>query len=161
MEISLNLEYRQIERLSAERPEVKKEAHVCVTSLKDDILLRLENRILNWKKMKLVVGMVLQYKYKLLLKVSSTDHSTDNSNHYFQIIRMAQKRRFQKDINVMNMEKSSIKLNKNLTIYSLDPFMDADGLIRVGGRLKHSHLNNSCKHPVLLAKQEKVTDLVL
>ena len=161
MEISLNLEYRQIKRLSAERPEVKKEAHVCVTSLKDDILLSLENRILNWKKMKLIVGMVLQYKYKLLSKVSSTDHSTDNSNHYFQIRRMAQKRRFQKDINVMNMEKSSIKLNKNLTIYSLDPFMDADGLIRVGGRLKHSHLNNSCKHPVLLAKQEKVTDLVL
>ena len=39
--------------------------------------------------------------------------------------------------------------------------MDADGLIRVGGRLKHSHLNNSCKHLVLLPKQEKVTDLVL
>ena len=39
--------------------------------------------------------------------------------------------------------------------------MGADGLIRVGGRLKHSHLNNSCKHPVLLPKQEKVTDLVL
>ena len=161
MEISLNLEYRQIKRLSAEGPEVKKEAHVCVTSLKDDILLRLESRTSNWKKMKLIVGMVLQYKYKLLSKVSSTNHSTDNSNHYFQIIRMVQKRRFQKEINVMNMEKSSIKLNKNLTIYSLDPFVDADGLIRVGGRLKHCHLNNSCKHPVLLAKQEKVTDLVL
>ena len=32
-------------RLSAEDPEVKKEAHICVTSLKDDILLRLENII--------------------------------------------------------------------------------------------------------------------
>ena len=39
--------------------------------------------------------------------------------------------------------------------------MGVDGLIRVGGRLKHSHFNNSCKHPVLLPKQEKVTDLVL
>ena len=47
-------------RLSAEDPEVKKEAHVCVTSLKDDILLRLENRISNWNKMKRIVGMVLQ-----------------------------------------------------------------------------------------------------
>ena len=46
--------------------------------------------------MKRIVGMVLQYKYKVLSKVRSTDHSTDNNNHYFQaaekeIIRMVQK----------------------------------------------------------------------
>ena len=57
-------------RLSAEDPEVKKEAHGCVTSSKDDILLRLQNRISNWNKMKRIVGMVLQYKYKLLKKKS-------------------------------------------------------------------------------------------
>ena len=39
--------------------------------------------------------------------------------------------------------------------------MGADSLIGVGGRLKHSHLNNGYKHPVLLPKQEKVTDLIL
>ena len=54
-----------------------------------------------------------------------------------------------------------MKLKKSSTIYNLDPFVDADGLIRVGGRLKHSHVNNSCKHLVLLPKQEKVSDLVL
>ena len=32
-------------RLSAEDPEVKSEAHVYVTSLKDNMLSRLENRI--------------------------------------------------------------------------------------------------------------------
>ena len=61
----------------------------------------------------------------------------------------------------MNMGESNVKLRKDSTIYNLDPFMGADGLIRVGGRLKHSHLKNSCKHPVLLPKEEKVTDLVL
>ena len=120
-------------------------------------LLRLENRISNWKKMKRIVEMGLQYKYKLLSKVRSTDHSTDNNNHYFQaaekeIIRIVQKWRFQ---------ESSVKLKKSSTIYNVDPFIGADGLIRVGGRLKHSHVNNSCKHPVLLPKQEKVTNLVL
>ena len=61
--------------------------------------------------MKCIVGMVLQYKYKVLSKVRSTDHSTDNNNHYFQaaekeIIRMVQKRRFQGDIDAMNLEKA-------------------------------------------------------
>ena len=58
-------------------------------------LLRLENRISNWNKMKRIVGMGLQYKYKLLSKVRSTDHSTDNNNHFQvaekEIIRMVQK----------------------------------------------------------------------
>ena len=153
-------------RLSAEDPEVKEEAYVYVTSLKGNILSRLENRISNWNKMKYIVGMLLQCKYKLLSKVRLADHSTNNSNHYFQaaekeIMRMVQKRRFQGEVNAMNMEKGSVKLKKSSTIYSLDPFMCADGLIRVGGRLKHSHLNSSCKHPILLLKQEKVTDLGL
>ena len=91
--------------------------------------------------MKSIVGRMLQCKYKLLSKVISTDHSTDNNNHYFQaaekeIIKMVQERRFQKKINGMNMEKSSVKLNKSSTIYNLDPFMEADGLIRAGGRLR-------------------------
>ena len=64
----------------------------------------------------------------------STDHSTDN------------------EINAMNMEKGSVKLKKSSTIYSLNPYMGADGLISVSGRLKHSHVNNSCNHPVLVLK---------
>ena len=61
----------------------------------------------------------------------------------------------------MKFQESSVKLKKSSTIYNLDPFIGADGLIRVGGRLKHSHVNNCCKHPVLLPKQKKVTNLVL
>lgn len=34
----------------------------------------------------------------------------------------------------------------------LSPFVDAEGLIRVGGRLRHSLLTYDCKHPILLAK---------
>ena len=110
--------------------------------------------------------MVLQYKYKLLSKVRSTNYSTDNDNHYFQaaekeIITTVEKRRFQREVDAKNIDEISVKLKKSSTIYNLDPFMGADSLIRVGGRLKHSHLNNSCKHPVLLPKQEKVTDLAL
>lgn len=35
----------------------------------------------------------------------------------------------------------------------LSPFIDSDGVIRVGGRLKHSSLHYDCKHPVLIAKR--------
>jgi len=35
----------------------------------------------------------------------------------------------------------------------LAPFIDSDGVIRVGGRLRHSLLNYDCKHPILLSKR--------
>ena len=44
----------------------------------------------------------------------------------------------------MNMEKSIAKLKKSSTICNLDWFMGVDGLIRIGGRLKHS--KQCCKH---------------
>lgn len=42
----------------------------------------------------------------------------------------------------------------------LCPFIDSDGIIRVGGRLRHSGLPNDCQHPVLLAKESYLTVLV-
>ncbi|KAF0721556.1 Integrase catalytic domain-containing protein, partial [Aphis craccivora] len=35
----------------------------------------------------------------------------------------------------------------------LSPFIDSEGVIRVGGRLRHSFINYDCKHPVLIAKR--------
>lgn len=39
-----------------------------------------------------------------------------------------------------------------MTLAKLSPFIDSRGIIRVGGRLRHSLLNYECKHPILLAK---------
>ena len=39
--------------------------------------------------------------------------------------------------------------------------MDEDGVFRVGGRLCKSYLNDGCKHPVLLPKEERVAILIM
>ena len=36
---------------------------------------------------------------------------------------------------------------------SLDPFIDEDGVLRVGGRLAKSHSDFSIKHPIILPKK--------
>ena len=46
-------------------------------------------------------------------------------------------------------------------ISSLDPFLDKDGIIHVGGRLDNSFINDNCKHPILLPKGGKVTTLFI
>ena len=43
----------------------------------------------------------------------------------------------------------------------LDPFLDHEGIIRVGGRLKNSTLPYPQRHPVILPKRTHVSDLII
>ena len=50
---------------------------------------------------------------------------------------------------------------KNSALYRLDPFIDDDGLLHVGGRLRRSHLGYGEKHPVLIPKGHHVAKLIV
>lgn len=52
-------------------------------------------------------------------------------------------------------------LAKSQGILRLDPFLDEDGVIRVGGRLRHSTLAFQNKHPSLLPKEGHLTALII
>ena len=53
------------------------------------------------------------------------------------------------------------KVKQNNKLHSLDPFVNEDQVLRVGGRLKNSSLNNSCTHPILLPNNGTVTELLI
>ena len=40
-------------------------------------------------------------------------------------------------------------------------FIDGKGIIRVGGRIRRSELNEEYMHPIILPKKSKVTELVV
>jgi len=50
---------------------------------------------------------------------------------------------------------------KRSNINALNPFIDPNGLIRVGGRLKGSKLTFAQKHPMLLPSRHFITDLII
>ena len=76
---------------------------------------------------------------------------------------MAQSRAFAEEMNSIGSAnyKNVTKVEQNSKLYSLDPFVDEDQVLRVGGRLKNSSLNNSCTHPILLPKNGTVTELLI
>ncbi|XP_043463977.1 uncharacterized protein LOC122499595 [Leptopilina heterotoma] len=49
------------------------------------------------------------------------------------------------------------KLPRSSSLFSLDPFVGKDGLLRVGGRLKHSTLSYNEIHPIVLPKSHHIT----
>lgn len=53
------------------------------------------------------------------------------------------------------------RLDKNSHILTLDPYLDEEGLLRVGGRLSRGKLPTNEKHPVLLPGKHYVSKLVV
>ena len=47
------------------------------------------------------------------------------------------------------------------TIKQLGPLLDSNWIMWVGGRLKRSFLNELNKHPIILPKGEKVSNLII
>ena len=58
--------------------------------------------------------------------------------------------------------KGKVKaMKRSSSLYKLDPFLDEDGLLRVGGRLRQSSAPFEVKHPVILPKKGHVMSLIL
>jgi hypothetical protein len=57
--------------------------------------------------------------------------------------------------------KSSQEVRKNNELYSLYPFLDKHGMLRVGGRLKNSLLPYENWHQVILPSRHHLTELII
>ncbi|XP_046753077.1 uncharacterized protein LOC124416196 [Diprion similis] len=52
-------------------------------------------------------------------------------------------------------------LRPNSKLSRLNPFIDKEGVLRVGGRLQHSSLPFSARYPIILPKNNHVTALII
>ena len=110
--------------------------------------------------------MVLRYK-KLLKKIQKGESQDEMINSSLlkeaeiEIIKMAQAIKFDARIKSLRPRDCSSdgkgRLKGNSKISQLDLFLDEDCVLCVGCRLRKSYLNDGCKHPVLLPKEERVT----
>lgn len=106
-----------------------------------------------------IVGYVLRFIH------NCRDRSNRRSGHLVAselkqslhtIVKIAQISSFSSEIENL---KKGLALPKPLQ--KLHPFIDHEGLVRVGGRLAHSELDYDCKHPLLLPRQHRLTSLII
>ncbi|XP_066595949.1 uncharacterized protein [Prorops nasuta] len=74
-----------------------------------------------------------------------------------RLIRMIQNERFSAELKCLR-EALIIKENR---LASLNPFLNSDGLICVGGRLRNANMPMSQKHSILLPARSHFTDLII
>ncbi|XP_033213809.1 uncharacterized protein LOC117170876 [Belonocnema kinseyi] len=73
-------------------------------------------------------------------------------------IRATQITHFAEEINDLKIAR---RVHKKSKLISLDPFIDRDGIIRVGGRLKNSSMPQSQQHPMVLSRSSHITGLII
>lgn len=56
--------------------------------------------------------------------------------------------------------KAKKNVHRKSALTSLSPFIDDEGLIRVGGRLTNAHMHYSSKHPIVLPSRATITKLI-
>ena len=87
------------------------------------------------------------------------------------IVKLVQKQAFSKELSSLKQEREDQNhsrserkkrvVSKSSTLLRLDPFMDENGLIRVGGRIRSASIDDKAKHPIVLPKKEYLSELVV
>ncbi|XP_048048490.1 uncharacterized protein LOC125269604 isoform X1 [Megalobrama amblycephala] len=57
--------------------------------------------------------------------------------------------------------KRGLSVSSHSELYPLDSFLDEDGVLKVGGRLRHSNYSESLKHPAIIPQNHSVTKMII
>lgn len=74
------------------------------------------------------------------------------------IVKMIQRSEFEEDISLLLKSKP---LKTSSKILCLNPFLDKEGVLRVGGRLKNAKIPESQKYPILLPRKHFINELII
>ena len=150
-----------VNAVSGKDPQLRKEVRVNFTVTDEAIISRIGLLTTRWLKMKKIVAWVILAKeiWTKQIKKPTSDNLEKLMNVELlekaanSIVKMVQLKSFGEDIRILSANSNSrIGVNKSSKLYKLDPFLDIDGLLRVGGRLGKSRLSHSEAYPLILPK---------
>lgn len=108
-------------------------------------------------------GLWAAYQFRVQLEVKQAPWHTHVLSRdlivqaYTHIYKFLQELSFHAEIARL---KEKLPVSKGSVIYQLSPFLDENGVLRVGGRLQHSNLSFAQKHPVILANSRVTNTLI-
>ena len=82
----------------------------------------------------------------------------DTERHTFKEL---QHTAFKNEITSLSQKEQNAKISRQSSLLKLDPFVDEQGLIRVGARLENSTLPFEVKHPIVLPGSSQNTNLII
>lgn len=146
----------------AELPELKPPRVFSLIKVNNEIFMNLLAKYSNLRTIKRVVAWCIRFLNNSRMPASERHYGElepSEIEYALQVtIKAIQSVTFSKDIENL---KKSLDCPTKCCIRSLSPFLDAAGLIRVGGRLKNASYPYDKKHPILVPKNNILTKLIL
>ena len=65
------------------------------------------------------------------------------------------------NLNRVQTKRRNHSMKGTSSLYRLDPFLDSDDMLRVGGRLQRAHVPYDLKHPIILPRKSHITELIV
>ena len=163
--------------MQTEGPELKKQVKTYKIAVEDDLLGNIEEKYSRWLKMKRIIALMLKWKINTEQKKEMMprrsekvlDFSINNLNlldvKLLQeaekcIVKMVQLKHLNEELKQLKMKnKENVKISSKIS--SSNPYLDENGIIRVGERLEKFDIDNDCEHPILMPKRCHISKLII
>lgn len=141
--------------------ELKKTKHIFVTQIRIDTSFI--DKFSSLTKLQRCFAYCLRFLYNCRTKIKNQRLSGFLSRLELQgamiaLSKLVQSHHFFDELKCL---KKSQPLSSSSPILRLNPFLDKDGLMRVGGRLLYSNYSFDFKHPILLPSNSHLTYLII
>lgn len=133
--------------LSPDDPEIK--AKALATSGKPAPLLDRLEMFSDWTRVISAVTVLERCARRISTDSPRLDPLKEKLAAKMLIIKLIQERHFSEEMSMVK-ESSSKTVKQSSRLFKLEPFVDHEGILRVGGRLQQSSLLYGIKHPIIL-----------
>ncbi|XP_058455678.1 uncharacterized protein LOC131432993 [Malaya genurostris] len=137
---------------------------------------QLFNRYSSYTVLRRTVAYILRYMRALHISASNTQpdgacaasSTVSRDTHTYlttddlqdaelTICRLSQRETFSSELNALRLGKP---VGNNSAMKWIKPIMSSDGLIRVGGRIRHSGVPDAMKHPIVISSKQRLAHLL-
>ncbi|XP_022523726.2 uncharacterized protein LOC111191896 [Astyanax mexicanus] len=147
-------------------PELRRTQHQVLNTKAEEVrtLLGRLSKFSEWRRaVKAIACLKRLAKHIKGLKPKLNETTSVEERHEAEqfIIKLVQKEAFSSEIYSIQQCKEVKPKDKANKLYTLSPFLDENGVLRVGGRLTRSSLHPHVKHPAILPKTSHVSSLLI
>ncbi|XP_075150903.1 uncharacterized protein LOC142225012 [Haematobia irritans] len=138
-------------------PEIRKIETFHLSGNDEDIL----DRFSCWARALRVISYVLRFSKSSRRQVVSTSLSITHQEFKETrnlLIRVTQKKYYSQEYDNMTMSK---QVNRKSSLYTINPYIDPSGIIRVNGRIANSNLRFSERHPIIIPVKSQYCKLLI
>ena len=156
-------EVMEVEELSEDDKEIRqKSIYVSLISAINNEIVDMK-RFSDWTRVKRVAGWVVRFAQNILKEEDKRILEKDLQMEELataetMLVKDAQQSSFSAEVDTLIAGGELPDSNK---LSSLSPFVDGDGVLRVGGRLRYIPIPTEAQHPAILPRCHEITRLII